>query len=103
MAKREINLDGTEISIIKALGFGGGDTDGKTQISRVSDLDAAELIDALKGLISVGYLDADKNSFHSFDDMEKVNFHVNTGYAKDLREAMNPKQEKPKSRRVRRE
>ncbi len=103
MAKREINLDGTEISVIKALGLGGGEIDGETLVSRAGDLDASELIDALKGLIGQGYIDADKDSFYSLRDMEKINFHVNTGYAKDLKEAMNPKDEKPKSRRVRRE
>lgn len=103
MAKREINLDGTEISVIKALGVGGGEIDGETLVSRAGDLDAAELIDALKGLMAQGYVDADKTSFYSLRDIEKVNFHVNTGYAKDLKEAMNPQDDKPKSRRVRRE
>ena len=83
--------------------MGGGEIDGETLATRAGDLDPTELIDALKGLITQGYIDADKPSFYSLRDIEKINFHVNTGYAKDLKEAMNPQDEKPKSRRIRRE
>ena len=100
---REINLDGGEISIIKALGTGGGEIDGETLLERVSELDEAELIDTLKGLIALGYVSSDKNSFHNKEELRKGNFQVNSGYAKDLREALDPRPEKPKSKRVRRE
>lgn len=98
-----INLDGGEISVIKALGTGGGDTSGKVLLERVSDLEVAELIDTLRGLVSQGFVTTDKDSFHSKEELEKANFHVNSGYARELRDAIDPRPEKIKSKRVRRE
>ena len=103
MASREINLDGTEISVIKALGFGNSDTLGADLIANCSDLPIAELIDCLQGLMSIGYVTADKSGFYKREDMEKVWFRVNSGYMKDLREALDPRPEQKKSKRVRRE
>ncbi len=100
---REINLDGTETSVIKALGIGGGEIDGGTLISRCQDLEIAELIDTIRGLMMQGYVDADSNSFYSEEEMEDVNFRVNSGYSKDLKEALDPQPTAKKSKRVRRE
>jgi len=100
---REINLDGAEISIIKALGIGGGEIDGGTLIARCEDLDIAELIDTVRGLIMQGYVDADSNSFYNEKEMGDVNFRVNSGYSKDLKEAIDPQPNVKKSKRVRRE
>ena len=100
----EIQLDGAEITVLEAVGVGGGTTDGGTLVERVSNLDAAELMDTLKGLIMLGYLMCDKNSLHEMEDVKNSNFHVNPGYSKALREAMDTKRSQPKrSRRVRRE
>ena len=99
----DLNLDGAEISVLKALGLGGGEISGADLIKRVQDLEPAELIDTLKGLIGQGFVDADKDGFYSAEDMGPVHFMVNSGYSKDLKEALNPKSEAPKSRRVRRE
>lgn len=101
--RREIQLDGAEISIIKALGFGSGEIDGGTLVERCSDLEFAELLDTLKGLISLGYVETDGNSLHNKEEMEKAHFHVNSGYSKDIREALDPREEPKKSKRVRRE
>ena len=98
----DITLDGGEISVLKALGIGGSEVDGETLLERVANLEAAELIDTLKGLVMMGYVSADKDSFHNMEELRKVHFRVNSGYAKDLKEALDPKPEK-KSRRVRRE
>ncbi len=103
MSSREINLDGTEVSVIKALGFGSSETLGGDLIERCSDLPIAELIDCLQGLMSIGYVVADKGAFYKKEDMEKIHFRVNSGYMKDLREALDPRPEVKKSRRVRRE
>ena len=103
MASRDINLDGTEISVIKALGFGSSDTLGSDLIERCADLPIAELIDCVQGLMSIGYVTADKSGFYKREDMEKVWFRVNSGYMKDLRDALDPRPEGKKSRRVRRE
>jgi len=103
MSSREINLDGTEISVVKALGFGSTETSGADLIERCADLPIAELIDSLQGLMNLGYVVADKSGFYKKEDMEQVHFRVNSGYMKDLREALDPRPEVKKSRRVRRE
>jgi hypothetical protein len=104
MSGREINLDGGEISIIKALGMSSSETMGEDLIAKVSiDLEPAELIDVIKGLMAVGYVDADKSGFYSVDDIKPIFFRINSGYAKDLRDALDPQPNRPKSKRVRRE
>ena len=103
MSGREVNLDGTEISIIKAIGIGGGEISGATLMERCPELAEAELVDTLKGLIMMGYVDADRTSFYKKEELEANVFRVNSGYSKELKEALNPKPDKPKSKRVRRE
>jgi len=103
MSGREINLDGGEVSVIKALGFS-GETTGEDLMTKLGgELLVAELIDTLKGLMAIGYVEADKSGFYKEDDLKVVHFQVNSGYSKDLREALNPQPQKPKSKRVRRE
>ena len=105
MGGREIQLDGGEITILKALGIGSSsEVSGEDLMTKVSaDFIPAELIDTLKDLIMVGYVEADKSAFYNVDEFKAVNFRVNPGYSKDLREAINPQRQAPKSRRVRRE
>ena len=100
---RELNLDGMEISIIKALGFGGSDVSGEDLMMLVPE-SGAELINTLQGLVSLGYVVADKSSFHNAEEFKKTRFQVNSGYSKELKDSLSPAQrEKPKTRRVRRE
>ena len=100
---KDINLDGTEISIVKALGFT-GEISGKVLMDRVSELDVAELIDALNGLVSFGYVVSDKSAFYNSKELEAANFQVNSGYARDLKAVLDPSlRDQPKSRRIRRE
>lgn len=103
MASSDINLDGSEISIIKAIGLSGGGILGEALLEKMPDLMPAELSDTLQGLIAMGYIDCDRSSLHSTEELEKAHLSVNSGYAHQLKEAINPKPEKPKSRRVRRE
>jgi hypothetical protein len=105
MSGREINLDGGEISVIKALGVGSGEMNGEDLMTRLGgELVPAELIETLKGLIMMGYVEADKNAFYNSGDLGSVHFRVNSGYSKDLREALSPQHSAPKkSKRVRRE
>jgi len=99
----EIQLDGAEISVIKALGIGGGEIDGGTLIERCQDLEFAELLDTLKGLMSQGFVDGDSDAFYGKEEMEDIHFRVNSGYAKDIKDALDPRPEPKKSKRVRRE
>ena len=100
---REVHLDGAEITIIKALGLTGGEVSGETLMDRAPELVEAELLDTMKGMIMMGYIVTDQSRLQTVDDFKAANFHVNSGYAKELREAMDPQEKKPKSRRVRRE
>jgi|SoiMethySBSTD1v2_1073268.scaffolds.fasta_scaffold96593_3 hypothetical protein len=99
----EITLDGGEISILKALGLGGSEVEGSVLLERLPQLEPAELIDTLKGLLMLGYVSVDKGSFNSLEEMKKLHFRVNSGYSKDLKEALDPKATQGKSKRVRRE
>jgi hypothetical protein len=104
MASREINLDGGEVSIIKALGMSSTEMLGSDLLERVSmDLAGAEVLDVIKGLMAMGYVDADKSGFYSVDDMKQLYFRINSGYSKDLRDSLAPRQTTVKSKRVRRE
>ena len=99
----DIQLDGAEISIIKAVGIGGGEIDGGTLIERCADLELPELMDALHGLMDMGYVEGDSDVFYNKEEMEDISFRVNSGYAKDLKEAMDDRPQPKKSKRVRRE
>ena len=100
----EIHLDGGEVTVLKAMGLGGTSIDGETLIERVRGLEEAELMDTLRGLIMLGYVNSDKRSLHSTDDVKIANFHVNSGYSRELKEAIDPRRKQVKrSRRVRRE
>ena len=99
----EIQLDGAEISVLKAIGIGGGETDGTTLIERCQDLDIGDLMDTLHGLIDLGYVEADSDVFYGAEEMADIKFGVNSGYSKELKEAADDKPQPKKSKRVRRE
>ena len=98
----DIQLDGHEITIIKAMGIHGTEVTGDLLMERIPEMVSAELSDVLKGLIMQGYVEADKRSFYSEEDLRSTHFNVNSGYSRDLKEALDPRPKK-KSRRVRRE
>jgi len=101
----DIKLDGGEITVLKAIGFGGNAMSGGELIEKVKEFAEAELLDTLQGLIMLGFLLSDKQSLHCMEDIERSNFRINSGYSKELRESIDPRrkeQGKP-SRRVRRE
>lgn len=99
----EIHLDGGEISVIKAIGLSGGSVSGQTLQERLPSMDRLELADTLKGLIMFGYVNCDTHSFRDLEEFQKADFHVNSGYARELKYAINPSSRPKKSRRVRRE
>jgi hypothetical protein len=100
---REINLDGSEITIIKTLGVGGAEVSGEQLLEKIPNMDINDIGSILRDLISLGYVDSDRNSFYATEEFMKCNFQVNPGYAKELKHALDPEEPKPKSRRVRRE
>ena len=103
MATNNLNLDGGEISIIKAIGLSGGEITGEQLASRIPDMGTAELLDSLKGLIMMGYVNCDTTALRKEAEFHHARFHVNSGYARELKDAMDPTPDRPKSRRMRRE
>jgi hypothetical protein len=87
---REIHLDGGEISVLKAIGLGGMQIHGKMLRERIEDLEDAEFLDTLDGLISLGYVLSSKVNVRTMDDVERSLFRVNQSYARDLKDAINP-------------
>jgi hypothetical protein len=100
---REISLEGGEITVLKAIGFGGTNVTGETLVERLPSLETAELIDTLQGLMMFGYVVADRQSFHEIEDLNRTTFHVNSGYSKDLRAAIDPTRRPKETRRRRRQ
>jgi len=99
-----INLSGSEISVLKALGLTGATTNGEVLQSRVGDFEEAELLDTLQGLTDIGYVISTRDSFRSVKEMQACNFRVNPAYMKMLQEVLDPrKRPEKKSRRRRRE
>lgn len=96
----KINLDGGEISIIRALGFSGSPMDGRDLKGRIPRVNNDELAECLKTMIALGYISATPDLDRT-EDLEKVAFAVNSGYAKALKEAIEPTSEPTK--RVRRQ
>ena len=100
---REINLNGGEITLLKTLGLSGTPVYGKVLVERIGEMESAEFLDELTGLISLGYVLCDKVNVRTMEDVERAVFRVNASYARDLRDALNPsRRREEKSRRRRR-
>jgi hypothetical protein len=102
--RREIHLSGGEITLLKTMGLSGTSTPGKQLVTRIGEMETAEFLDALNGLISVGYVLSNKVTIASMEDVERTFFRVNASYARDLRDAITPgrRREHDRSRRRRR-
>ena len=100
---REINLSGGEISLLKTIGLSGAPSYGKLLVDHVGEIEQAEFLDDLNGLIELGYVLADKVSIRTIEDVQRTVFRVNASYARDLKEALHPGRREPERRRRRRE
>lgn len=96
----KINLDGGEISIIRALGFAGSPMAGHDLKGRVGQMSDQDLAETLRTLIALGYVTSTPD-LDRVDDLDKVMFAVNSGYSKELKETLEPEKKAP-SKRVRR-
>jgi hypothetical protein len=102
--RREINLSGGEISLLKALGLSGTPVQGKMLVQRSDDMEPAEFLDVLDGLITIGYVLSSKANVNNMEDVEHGYFRVNPSYARDLPDATLPvlRREEDRTRRRRR-
>src|SRR5205807_3949676 len=99
---REINLSGGEISILKTIGLSGAPVYGKLLLERIGEMEPAEFVDELNGLIALGYVLSDKVNLRKMDEVEKAVFRVNASYAHDLRDAIQPGRRREQEKRRRR-
>lgn len=97
-----INLDGGETSVIRSLGFGGSPILGRDLKSRLSGVGDAELFEILETLIAIGYVSSSRD-IARVEDLDRTSFFINPGYAKELKEALDPRTKEAPSRRVRRQ
>jgi hypothetical protein len=99
---REINLSGGEITLLKTLGLSGTPYYGKLLVEQVGEMEQAEFLDDLNGLISLGYVLADKVNIRTMEDVERAVFRVNASYARDLKDAIHPGRHRERAGRRRR-
>ena len=99
---REINLSGGDISVIKGLGLTGSAINGMKLLERLGNMECAELIDTLDGLMMFDYVVSDVETIRNREDLERASFKVNSTHLRDLKEALNPQRKEPVSRRQRR-
>jgi len=95
-------LSGGEITLLKTMGLSGAPTFGKVLIQRIGEMETAEFLDELNGLISLGYVLSEKMKVRSVEDVERSVFRVNASYARDLRDAIQPGRRREQTRRRRR-
>jgi len=100
--KREINLSGGEITLLKTMGLSGTPIYGKLIVDRIGEMEQAEFLDDLTGLVSLGYVLSDKVNVRTMEDVERAVFRVNASYARDLRDSLNPSRRKEHEQRRRR-
>ena len=100
--KREINLSGGEITLLKTLGLSGTPAYGKLLVEQVGEMAEAEFIDELSGLIEQGYVLSDKVNVRTMEDVERAVFRVNASYARDLKDAIQPGRRREREQRRRR-
>ena len=99
---REISLSGGDISVLKALGLNGTETNGKALLDRVGSMESSELIDTLDGLMMFDYVLCDLQALKKREDLEKASFKVNPASVKVLREALMPQRKEREPKRQRR-
>jgi hypothetical protein len=102
--RRDINLSGGEITLLKTMGLSGAPVYGKQLIQQIGEMESGEFLDELNGLIMLGYVLSDKVNVRTMEDVERSVFRVNASYARDLRDALHPgRRREERSRRRRRE
>ena len=99
---RDINLSGGEITLLKTMGLSGTPTYGKVLAEQIGEIDQAEFVDELNGLIELGYVLCDRVNVRTMEDVERAVFRVNASYARDLKDAIQPGRRREREQRRRR-
>ena len=93
-----------EITLLKKIGLSGTPVYGKLLIDRIEEMETAQFLDTLTGLIDLGYVASNKVNIRLIEDVENAFFRVNPAYSKDLRDTINPgrRREEERGKRERR-
>jgi len=86
----EITLNGGEITILKTIGLGGSTIGGKQLAERMEEMESAEFLDALDGLMTMGYVASNKVNIRTMEAVESASFRVNPAFSRVLRDAVYP-------------
>ncbi len=100
--RRELNLSGGEIAVLKTIGMSGAPIYGKLLLERLGEVQEAEFLDTLDGLVTLGYVLSDKVNLRKLEDVERAVLRVNSAYSRDLRNALHPGRRREQERRRRR-
>lgn len=98
----DISLSGGEISLVKTIGLGGGSVAGSQLADRMEEMESAEFLDTLGGLMSRDYVLASKVNIRTMDAVRSATFRVNPTHARDLKEGLYPSRKKEEKGRRRR-
>lgn len=98
----EISLNGGEISILKTIGLSGGMMVGAQLADRMDEMEGAEFLDALAGLIAMDYVISNKGNIRTMEALRTASFRVNPAFARELKEAVYPSRQKADTGRRRR-
>ena len=88
--------------MIKALGTSGAPLHGKLLMDRSAEMETAEFMDTLNGLLASDYVVSSKVNVQKIEDVERSWFRVNPSYAQDIRDALRPGRRREKERGRRR-
>ena len=86
----EIKLSGGEITILKTLGLTGAQMAGTQLVDRIAEMEGAEFLDTLTGLIDQDYVVANRVNIRTMDSVKAASFRVNPAISRELREAVYP-------------
>ncbi|MGI8432319.1 MAG: hypothetical protein ACR2MW_08535 [Chthoniobacterales bacterium] len=95
----DISLNGGEISLLKTLGISGGTVAGRLLVERLEEMEGAEFLDTLGGLMTTGYVVCNKVNVRTMEAVESATFRVNPAFARDLKDAVYPSRKPVKTGR----
>jgi hypothetical protein len=69
---------------------------------RMNEMEAAEFLDTLDGLLTMDYVLSDRVTVRTMDEVKGANFRASPAHARELRDAVYPSRAKAEPRRRRR-
>ena len=75
---------------------------GSQLAERMDDMEGAEFLDTLHGLISMDYVVSNKLNIRTMEDVKRASFRINPACARELKEAVYPSRQKAATGRRRR-